>query len=102
MEILPLSSSNNTAVDVSVMRTSKYSESNAYASEDLTLLSWKPCQGGYLNLPDQRSSRWCNYPIPAESDSSPHAHTQDIKTYYKHQDFIIKKAKDQRQRLPQL
>nr|GEX58410.1 hypothetical protein [Tanacetum cinerariifolium] len=30
--------------------------------------------------------------IPAESDSSPHAHAQTTKTYYKHQDSRIKKA----------
>ncbi|GJS96871.1 hypothetical protein Tco_0803839 [Tanacetum coccineum] len=30
--------------------------------------------------------------IPAESDSSPHAHAQTIKTYYWHQDSRIKKA----------
>ncbi|GJY90609.1 hypothetical protein Tco_0505805 [Tanacetum coccineum] len=34
-------------------------------------------------------------PIPTESDSLPHVHAQAIKTYYKHQDSRIKKAKDQ-------
>ncbi|GKB88503.1 hypothetical protein Tco_0960775, partial [Tanacetum coccineum] len=51
MEILPVSSSNSTAVDVLVLRTSKYDESNSYALEDLKLI-WKPCQGDSLNLPD--------------------------------------------------
>ncbi|GKE42616.1 hypothetical protein Tco_1469900 [Tanacetum coccineum] len=39
--------------------------------------------------------------IPAEVDSSPHAHAQITKTYYWHQDSRIKKAQTQRQRLPQ-
>ncbi|GKC65685.1 hypothetical protein Tco_1098283, partial [Tanacetum coccineum] len=32
---------------------------------------------------------------PVESDSLPHAHAQAIKTYYKHEDSSINKAKDQ-------
>nr|GEV44422.1 hypothetical protein [Tanacetum cinerariifolium] len=32
--------------------------------------------------------------IPADSDSSPHAHAQTINTYYKHQDSRIKKAQE--------
>ncbi|GKF16881.1 hypothetical protein Tco_0061799, partial [Tanacetum coccineum] len=36
--------------------------------------------------------RRCCSLIPAESDSLPHAHVQNIKTYYKHQDSRIKKA----------
>ncbi|GJV40997.1 retrovirus-related pol polyprotein from transposon TNT 1-94 [Tanacetum coccineum] len=47
-------------------------------------LSWKPCQGDSLNLPDHRYRRWCCSLIPAESDSLPHAHAQSTKTYYKH------------------
>nr|GEV55284.1 hypothetical protein [Tanacetum cinerariifolium] len=43
-------------------------------------LSWKPGQGDSFNLPDHSL-------IPAEFDSSPHAHAQTTKTYYKHQDF---------------
>ncbi|GKB78648.1 hypothetical protein Tco_0945543, partial [Tanacetum coccineum] len=39
-------------------------------------------------------TRWWRYLSPAESDSLPHAHTQTIKTYYKHQDSRIKKAKE--------
>ncbi|GJY04852.1 hypothetical protein Tco_0370792 [Tanacetum coccineum] len=35
---------------------------------------------------------WWRYPIPAESNSLPHAHAQTTKTYYKHQDSRIKKA----------
>ncbi|GJY38276.1 retrotransposon protein, putative, unclassified [Tanacetum coccineum] len=48
-----------------------------------------------LNLPDHRSRLWCINHIPAESDSLPRAHAQATKTYYKHQDSRIKKAKDQ-------
>nr|GEU29545.1 hypothetical protein [Tanacetum cinerariifolium] len=44
-------------------------------------LSWKPSQGDSLNLPDHRIRRWCCSLIPAESDSSPHAHAQTTKTY---------------------
>ncbi|GJU75544.1 hypothetical protein Tco_1272614 [Tanacetum coccineum] len=32
-------------------------------------LSWKPCQGDSLNLPDHRIRRWCCSLIPAKSDS---------------------------------
>ncbi|GJY09344.1 hypothetical protein Tco_0377529 [Tanacetum coccineum] len=53
-------------------------------------LSWKPCQEDSLNLPRYKS--WCFSPIPAESDSLPHAHAQTTKTYYKNQDSRIKKA----------
>ncbi|GKC20983.1 hypothetical protein Tco_1023133 [Tanacetum coccineum] len=44
-------------------------------------LSWKSCQGGSskLNLPDHRYKRRCCSPIPAKSDSLPHAHTQALK-----------------------
>ncbi|GJU32421.1 retrovirus-related pol polyprotein from transposon TNT 1-94 [Tanacetum coccineum] len=59
-------------------------------------LSWKPCQGGSskLNLPDHRYKQRCCSLIPAESSSSPHAHAQTTKTYYKHQDSKIKKAQE--------
>ncbi|GJY27441.1 hypothetical protein Tco_0402167 [Tanacetum coccineum] len=57
-------------------------------------LSWKPCLGDSLNLPDHRYKRWCCSLIPAESDSLPHAHAQTTKTYYKHQDSRIKKAQE--------
>ncbi|GJS48176.1 hypothetical protein Tco_0598297 [Tanacetum coccineum] len=56
--------------------------------------SWKPYQEDSLNLPDHRYKRRCCSPIPAESDSSPHAHAQTTKTYYKHQVPSIKKAQD--------
>nr|GEU46985.1 hypothetical protein [Tanacetum cinerariifolium] len=39
-----------------------------------------------------RYKRWCCSLIPAESDSSPHAHAQATKTYIWHQDSKIKKA----------
>ncbi|GJW63888.1 retrovirus-related pol polyprotein from transposon TNT 1-94 [Tanacetum coccineum] len=57
-------------------------------------LSWKPCQGDSLNLPDHRYKRWCSSLIPAESNSLPHAHAQTTKSYYKHQDSRIKKAQE--------
>ncbi|GJS77952.1 hypothetical protein Tco_0727833 [Tanacetum coccineum] len=57
-------------------------------------LSWKPCQGDSLNLPDHRYKRRCCILIPTESNSLPHAHAQTTKTYYKHQDSRIKKAQD--------
>ncbi|GJX03657.1 hypothetical protein Tco_0189573 [Tanacetum coccineum] len=38
--------------------------------------------------------RWWRCPIPAESDSLPHAHAQTTKTYYKHQDSRIKKVQE--------
>ncbi|GJV73546.1 hypothetical protein Tco_1493541 [Tanacetum coccineum] len=75
MEILPESTSNSSAV-------------GSYA------LSWKPCQGDSLNLPDHRYKRRCCSLIPAESNSLPHAHAQTTKTYYKHQDSRIKKAQE--------
>ncbi|GJS08263.1 hypothetical protein Tco_0365059 [Tanacetum coccineum] len=62
MEILPVSTSNSTAVGF-------------YA------LSWKPCQGGSskLNLPDHRYKRRCCSLVPAKSDSLPRAHAQAFK-----------------------
>ncbi|GJZ28436.1 hypothetical protein Tco_0573083 [Tanacetum coccineum] len=57
-------------------------------------LSWKPCQGDSLNLPDHRYKRRCCSLISAEFDSLPHAHAQTTKTYYKHQDSRIKKAQE--------
>nr|GEU65630.1 retrovirus-related Pol polyprotein from transposon TNT 1-94 [Tanacetum cinerariifolium] len=44
-------------------------------------LSWKPCQGDSLNLPDHRIRRWCCSLIPMKLDSSPHVHAQTTKTY---------------------
>ncbi|GJX65833.1 hypothetical protein Tco_0300176 [Tanacetum coccineum] len=73
-------------------------------------LSWKPCQGDSLNLPDHR---YIIYTVKGsyrtgdsykdgdgdalfqlKSDSLPHAHTQATKTFYKHQDLRIKKAQE--------
>ncbi|GJR53370.1 retrovirus-related pol polyprotein from transposon TNT 1-94 [Tanacetum coccineum] len=53
-------------------------------------LSWKPCQGDSLNLPDHRDGD----ALTDEVDSLPHAHAHSTKTYYKHQDSRI--MKDQR------
>ncbi|GJX47744.1 hypothetical protein Tco_0272934 [Tanacetum coccineum] len=72
-------------------------------------LSWKPCQGDSLNLPDHSHIRphallltvlfQDSYKdgdgdasFQLKSDSLPHAHAQTTKTYYKHQDSRIKKA----------
>ncbi|GJY12885.1 hypothetical protein Tco_0382194 [Tanacetum coccineum] len=69
-----------------VKRTSKYSESNASALEDLTLRAGNPVKEVLLmNLPDHRLRRWRNHIFPAASYSLPHAHAQATKTYYKHQ-----------------
>ncbi|GJY24162.1 hypothetical protein Tco_0397820 [Tanacetum coccineum] len=73
-------------------------------------LSWKPYQGDSLNLPDHRYSiytvKW-SYGIggyikmemvmpsfPAEVGSLPHAHPENFKTFYKHQDSRIMKAQE--------
>ncbi|GJV75417.1 retrovirus-related pol polyprotein from transposon TNT 1-94 [Tanacetum coccineum] len=45
-------------------------------------LSWKPCQGDSLNLPDHRYKRQCCNPIPAKLDSLPRAHTQALKVIH--------------------
>ncbi|GKB86951.1 hypothetical protein Tco_0959223 [Tanacetum coccineum] len=69
---------------------------NQHCGRGSNTLSWKPCQGdsSKLNLPDQRSRRRCSNHTLAESDPLPQAHAQATKTYYKHQDSRIKKAKD--------
>nr|GEV96837.1 hypothetical protein [Tanacetum cinerariifolium] len=80
--------------DILVIITSKYDEYNAFALEDLILKAGNPIKEILLkmNLPDHR--RRCSNHISSESNSLPHAHTQATKTYYKHQDSRIKKAKD--------
>ncbi|GJV10492.1 retrovirus-related pol polyprotein from transposon TNT 1-94 [Tanacetum coccineum] len=59
-------------------------------------LSWKPCQGDSLNLPDHRihKDEDGDASFQLESDSLPHAHAQTTKTYYKHQDSRIMKAQE--------
>ncbi|GJU00331.1 reverse transcriptase domain-containing protein [Tanacetum coccineum] len=52
-------------------------------------LSWKPCQGDSLNLPDHRYKRRCCSPIPAKSDSLPHAHTQAFKVNHSASRLLI-------------
>ncbi|GJV81015.1 hypothetical protein Tco_1516885 [Tanacetum coccineum] len=49
-------------------------------------LSWKPCQGDSLNLPDHRIHKDGDGDalFQLKSDSLPHAHAQTTKTYYKH------------------
>ncbi|GJS88461.1 retrovirus-related pol polyprotein from transposon TNT 1-94 [Tanacetum coccineum] len=59
-------------------------------SSEFYALSWKPCQGDSLNLPDHRDGD----ALTDEVDSLPHAHAHSTKTYYKHQDSRI--MKDQR------
>ncbi|GJV08737.1 hypothetical protein Tco_1346393 [Tanacetum coccineum] len=73
MEILPVSSSNSTAV---VTKTCKHGESNTSMLEDLTLLAGNPVKEilSKLNLPDHMYKRWCCSLIPVESVSLPHAH----------------------------
>ncbi|GKC64583.1 RNA-directed DNA polymerase, eukaryota [Tanacetum coccineum] len=78
MEILPVSTSNNTSV------------------EDLTLRAGNPIKEVLImNLPDHMLRRWSSDLIPAASYSLPHAHAQATKTYYKHQHSRIKKAQVQ-------
>ncbi|GJT81442.1 hypothetical protein Tco_1055784 [Tanacetum coccineum] len=59
-------------------------------------LSWKPYQGDSLNLPDHRIHKDGDGDalFQLKSDSSPHAHAQTTKTYYKHQDSRIMKAQE--------
>ncbi|GJT25520.1 hypothetical protein Tco_0895457 [Tanacetum coccineum] len=64
-------------------------------------LSWKPCQGDSLNLPDHRIHKDGDgdASFQLKSDSLPHAHAQSTKTFYKHQDSRIMKAQELRKRL---
>ncbi|GJQ92186.1 retrovirus-related pol polyprotein from transposon TNT 1-94 [Tanacetum coccineum] len=59
-------------------------------------LSWKPCQGDSLNLPNHRIHKDGDgdASFQLESNSLPHAHAQTTKTYYKHQDSRIMKAQE--------
>ncbi|GJX71118.1 hypothetical protein Tco_0308289 [Tanacetum coccineum] len=59
-------------------------------------LSWKPCQGDSLNLPDHRIHKDGDGDalFHLKSDSLPHAHAQTTKTYYKHRDSKIMKAQE--------
>ncbi|GJX53938.1 hypothetical protein Tco_0282307 [Tanacetum coccineum] len=59
-------------------------------------LSWKPCQGDSLNLPDHRIHKDGDgdASFQLESNSLPHAHAQSTKTFYKHQDSRIMKAQE--------
>ncbi|GJS95215.1 retrovirus-related pol polyprotein from transposon TNT 1-94 [Tanacetum coccineum] len=72
------------------MFTKALPEERSYA------LSWKPCQGDSLNLPDHRIHKDGDgdASFQLESDSLPHAHAQTTKTYYKHQDLRIMKAQE--------
>ncbi|GJY24709.1 integrase, catalytic region, zinc finger, CCHC-type containing protein [Tanacetum coccineum] len=59
-------------------------------------LSWKPCQGDSLNLPNHRIHKDGDGDalFQLKSDSLPHAHAQTTKTYYKHRDSRIMKAQE--------
>ncbi|GJU40414.1 hypothetical protein Tco_1193371 [Tanacetum coccineum] len=59
-------------------------------------LSWKPCQGDSLNLPDHRIHKDGDGDalFQLKSNSLPHAHAQTTKTYYKHRDLRIMKAQE--------
>ncbi|GJW26757.1 hypothetical protein Tco_0040568 [Tanacetum coccineum] len=59
-------------------------------------LSWKPCQGDSLNLPNHRIHKDGDgdASFQLKSDSLPHAHAQTTKTFYKHQDSRIMKAQE--------
>ncbi|GJR08208.1 retrovirus-related pol polyprotein from transposon TNT 1-94 [Tanacetum coccineum] len=72
------------------MFTKALPEERSYA------LSWKPCQGDSLNLPDHRIHKDGDgdASFQLESNSLPHAHAQTTKTYYKHQDSRIMKAQE--------
>nr|GEX64511.1 hypothetical protein [Tanacetum cinerariifolium] len=54
---------------------------NKQALDRSYALSWKPCQGDFVNLPDHRIRRQCYSLIPAESDSPLHTYAQTTKTY---------------------
>ncbi|GJS80674.1 hypothetical protein Tco_0730555 [Tanacetum coccineum] len=60
------------------------------------ILSWKPCQGDSLNLPDHRIHKDGDGDalFQLKSDSLPHAHAQTTKTYYKHRYSRIMKAQE--------
>ncbi|GJU63724.1 putative ribonuclease H-like domain-containing protein [Tanacetum coccineum] len=55
-------------------------------------LSWKPCQGDSLNLPDHRYKRRCCRPVPAKSNSLPHAHDHENEVFQDMQ--LIQKLRD--------
>ncbi|GKB74343.1 hypothetical protein Tco_0935755 [Tanacetum coccineum] len=86
MEILPVSSSNSTAVGD--LRDS--------IRITLTVLSALRRSGDSLNLPDNRIHKDGDgdASFQLKSDSLPHAHAQTTKTFYKHQDSRIMKAQE--------
>ncbi|GJY03894.1 hypothetical protein Tco_0369834 [Tanacetum coccineum] len=68
----------------------------ATSRQESYALSWKPCQGDSLNLPDHRIHKDGDgdASFQLKSDSLPHAHAQTTKTFYKHQDSRIMKAQE--------
>ncbi|GJV98182.1 hypothetical protein Tco_1553434 [Tanacetum coccineum] len=59
-------------------------------------LSWKPCQGDSLNLPDHRIHKDGDgdASFQLKLDSLPHAHAHSTKKFYKHQDSRSMKAQE--------
>ncbi|GJX35054.1 hypothetical protein Tco_0246611 [Tanacetum coccineum] len=87
-ETCPLSRRYTTTIDLSHSELVILNRSYA--------LSWKPCQGDSLNLPDHRIHKDGDGDalFQLKSDSLPHAHAQTTKTYYKHRDSRIMKAQE--------
>ncbi|GJX14039.1 retrovirus-related pol polyprotein from transposon TNT 1-94, partial [Tanacetum coccineum] len=69
-------------------------------SQESNTLSSKSCQGDSLNLPDHRIYQWRDYHIPAESQSRPHAYTQNL-GYIQGINQDLKKALNFKDTLPQ-
>ncbi|GKB08756.1 hypothetical protein Tco_0837068 [Tanacetum coccineum] len=63
-------------------------DKTATSRQESYALSWKPCQGDSLNLPDHRIHKDGDGDalFQLKSDSLPHAHAQTTKTYNKHRD----------------
>ncbi|GKA32148.1 retrovirus-related pol polyprotein from transposon TNT 1-94 [Tanacetum coccineum] len=79
-----------------VIRRAEYMALSAVVLKRPYALSWKPCQGDSLNLPDHRIHKDGDgdASFQLESNSLPHAHAQTTKIYYKHQDSRIMKAQE--------
>ncbi|GJV46390.1 hypothetical protein Tco_1430926 [Tanacetum coccineum] len=75
-------------------KSQTWNNDNSVVNDTSYALSWKPCQGDSLNLPDHRIHKDGDgdASFQLKSDSLPHAHAQTTKTYYKHQDSRIMKA----------
>ncbi|GJU31952.1 putative reverse transcriptase domain-containing protein, partial [Tanacetum coccineum] len=91
-ELVPLSLLVSRDVILSTVRSS--TKHNLTALRRPYALSWKPCQGDSLNLPDHRIHKDGDgdASFQLKSDSLPHAHAQTTKNSYRHQDSRIKKG----------